>query len=239
MDRQLVAVLGVAALVLMAGCATLVDQQEGEGTTVTESPGTTAATTADSTTSATTTESSTATTEQTTDGSTTTSSTATTTTTAESWSSPEEPNEPLQIKYGNGTANHIKSVAVDGEGSSAEGYSSVELTVTANTSMENVDPASHGTVEGEPFILVYVDGHLATAEDSNFATPRGVLVSRTDTLPYNDPGEYTVSVPQEAFEASGVESGEETELMVMVMDRDSDWDDIYGKQFVNVTYQAN
>ncbi len=135
--------------------------------------------------------------------------------------------------------NEIEDVDVGGEGSSDDGYSSVELTVSANTSWPNIDPEDRGSVEGEPYILVYIDGHLATAEDSRFATPRGVIGARTPQLEFDEDGEFTVTVPQEAFEASGVEPGDDVELMVLLLDRDKEWDDIFGKEFVEVTYEPD
>ena len=236
MDRRPLLVLAVACLVMFAGCASLISSREDDAASTVEK------TTQGTPQQETTTQGETTTTA--TDGTTTTeepvdSTTTTVTTTEESWSQPKDVNKPLQIKYEDESENHIKSLEVDGTGSSAEGYSSVDVTVTGNTSMPKVDPDDHGDIEGEPFIVIYINGHLATSEDSNFATPRGVLVSRTPELQYNENGEFTVSVPKEAFEAAGVESGEEVELMVMLMDRDSEWDDIYGKQFVTVKYNSD
>lgn len=234
MNRRALIVLAVAGLVLFAGCASLISSRDEGGTTTTVETTTEATeTTAEAT--ETTTEDAETTTE---DGETTTEDTETTTT-SESWSVPEETNKPLQKKYRNESKERMKSIEVDGEGSSEDGYSSVEVTVTADSSMPNVDPEDHGDVEGEPFIVIYIDGHLATSDDTEFATPRGLLTARTPELEYDENGEFTLTVPQEAFEAAGVESGEEVELMVMLMDRDEEWDDIYGMEFVNVTYNAD
>lgn len=237
MDRRPLLVLAVACLVLFAGCASLISSRESDTTPTVE---TTQGTTQEETTKQA--ETTTKDTDETTtddSGDSTTTTTTTATTTDESWSQPKDVNKPLQIKYEDESENHIKSLAVDGEGSSAEGYSSVDVTVTGNTSMPKVDPDDHGDIEGEPFIVIYINGHLVTSEDSNFATPRGVLVSRTPELQYNENGEFTVSVPKDAFEAAGVEKGEEVDLMVMLMDRDEEWDDIYGKQFVKVKYNPD
>lgn len=226
MKRHSALVLGLVGLMLLSGCATALSQVGDDSTptgTAVEPTTTAAGTTTQQ-----------GTTQGPTTGTSTSSTTSTTATTTTGWSQPQPPNEPLQLKMEETGRNAIKSVDVR-ERATAEG--AVELTVTANTSMPDIDPKSHGTVEGEPYILVYVDGHLATAEDSIFATPRGVLVSRTEQLPFDENGEFTVTVPGEAFDASGVEPGSKTELMVLVMDRDSDWDDIYGKEFVDVTYE--
>lgn len=237
MNRRALIVLAVVGLVMFAGCASLISSREEGGTTTTVETTTQAAETTAETTE-TTTEDAETTTE---DTETTTEDTeeTTTTTTSESWSSPEETNKPLQKKYRDESEERIKSIEVGGEGSSEEGYSSVDVTVTANTAMPNVDPEDHGDVEGEPFIIIFINGHLATSDDTEFATPRGVRVARTPELDYDENGEFTLTVPKEAFEAAGVESGEDAELMVMLMDRDEEWDDIYGIEFVNVTYNAD
>lgn len=235
MKRHSVIVLAVAGLVMFAGCASLISSRDNSAETTTTQVTTTQETTE-------TTENSDGDDEETTtedEQEETTTTTTTTTTTEESWSQPEPPNTPLQDNIEEEGVNRIKETQVGGAGSAEEGYSSIELTVRANTSMPNVDPEEHGDVKGEPFFVIYIDGHLVTSEDTNYATPRGFIATRTDLLAYEEDGEFVLRVPQEALEAAGVEDGDEVELMVLLLDRDKDWDDIYGKTFVNVTYDAD
>lgn len=233
MKRQSVLVLAVIGMMMFAGCASLISSRDNSA----ETTETTSVTTQETTESPETTETDETTTEEETTSTTTT--TTTTTTTKESWSPPERPNRPLEKAYEERGENHIRDVEVGGEGSTDEGYSSVELTVRANTSWQNIDPEDRGSVEGEPFILVYINGHLATSNDTRFATPRGVIGARSPQLELQENGQFTITVPQEAFEASGVEPGDDVELMVLVMDRDKEWDDIFGKQVVEFTYNPD
>lgn len=240
MKRHSVIVLAVAGLVMFAGCASLISARDNSPET-TESPQVTTA--QETTESAQTTENSDDDTEETTteeeEPEPTTTTTTVTTTTEESWSQPEPPNTPLQDNIEEEGVNRIKEIAVGGTGSDEEGYSTVELTIRANSSMPNVDPEEHGDVEGEPFFVIYINGHLVTSDDTNYATPRGFIATRTGEVAYEDDGEFVLRVPKEAFEAAGVEDGSDVELMVLLLDQDKDWDDIYGKQFVNVTYNAD
>lgn len=242
MDSRVLLTVGVALLVVFAGCATVSsslgdDTEAVTGTAITGTP--TPSTQQDSTTQQRTTDSTTQATTVTTQSSTSTTATPTTTTTDEEWSQPKELNTPLEKKYLNEEQPRIESIAIDGTGSEATGYSSVELTVRANTTMQNLDPEDHGSVDGEPFFIVFLDGHLATSDDTRFATPRGVRVTRTPVLAYEDDGTFTLTIPKEAFEAGGAEDGETVTLMVMLMDRDSEWDDIYGLRKVEVTYSSD
>ena len=240
MKRHSLIVLAVVGLVMFAGCASLISSRDNA--TSTPEATTEAATPAEDTTENGDDDGNgetTATTDDSDESEETTTPAETTPTTSESWSQPERPNTPLEDNVKETGENHIKEVGVGGEGSSEEGYSSVELTVRANTSWTNIDPEDKGNVQGEPYMLVYIDGRLATAEDSRFATPRGVIGARTPVLEFDENGEFTVTVPQEAFEASGVEPGEDVELMVLLLDRDKEWDDIFGKEFVTVTYEPD
>ena len=161
--------------------------------------------------------------------------TATPTATPEpSWSEPQQPNRPLQNNMDEEEGERIHSIEVTGSGGGDEGHASFRLDVTANTSMPDVDPAEHGTVRGEPFFLVYLDA--TTENDSRFTYVEGSLVERSPELSHRESGEFTLSVPQGAFEENGAEAGEH-ELLVLLMDRDKDWDDIYGMQTVTIEYQ--
>lgn len=236
MKRQSLIVLAVAGMVLFAGCASLISSRDNATTTPEPTTGTT--TTAEETTENGENNETTETTDDS-DGSEETTTATEEPTTTESWSQPEKPNTPLEDNVKETGENRITDVEVGGEGSSEDGYSSVELTIRANTSMPNIDPEEKGDVEGEPFILIYIDGRLATAEDSRFATPRGVIGARSPELEFDENGEFTLTVPQEAFEAAGVEPGDDVELMVLLLDRDKEWDDIFGKEFVEVTYNPD
>lgn len=243
MDSRVLISIAVALLVVSAGCATVSsslgdDSETVTGTPVTATTQSTSGTTSQESTAESTTQS---TTESTTETSTTTESTETSTTTTSDgeWSQPKDLNTPLEKKYLNESQPRISSVSIDGTGSAAEGYSSVEVSVTANTSMRKMDPEDHGSVEGEPFFIIFLDGHLATSDDTRFATPRGLRVARTPVVEYEEDGTFTLTVPQDAFEAGGVEDGEEVTLMIMLMDKDSEWDDIYGLRKVEVTYDAD
>lgn len=239
MDSRALLSVAVALLVLSAGCATVSSSLGDDGETVTGTPVTATTQTTQQSTTESTTQSTTGTTTESTTTTETTETSTSTTTTDDEWSQPKELNKPLEKKYRNESQRRISSIAIDGTGSGAEGYSSVEVRVTANTSMRNMDPEDHGSVEGEPFLTVFLNGRLATSEDTPFATPRGYRVARTPVLAYEDDGTFTLTIPQEAFEAGGIEDGEEVTLMVMLMDRDSEWDDIYGVQKVEVTYDAD
>lgn len=154
----------------------------------------------------------------------------------ESWSEPQQPNRPLQDNRGDENGERIEDVAVTGSGGGADGSASFRLDVTANTSMPSVDPAEHGTVRGEPFFLVYMDAE--TSSDDRFTYVEGDLVERSPELSHESEGEYTLTVPQGAFEHYDVEAGEH-ELLILLMDRDKDWDDIYGLERVTVEYQPD
>ncbi|KZN23090.1 hypothetical protein A4G99_16435 [Haladaptatus sp. R4] len=160
----------------------------------------------------------------------------TTTTKTESWDEPKQPNTPLQNKMDTEEDRHrIKSVTVTNEQKAGTGgYSDFDLKVTADTKMERIDPAEHGTVDGEPFFLVYADGSLDNG--SKFTRTDGTLIERSD-VSQDTNGEYTLSINPAALKQSGVEDGKVT-FMILLMDRDTDWDDIYGVKFVTVDYSS-
>ncbi|MFB6096581.1 MAG: hypothetical protein ABEJ74_04265 [Haloferacaceae archaeon] len=162
-----------------------------------------------------------------------------TTAASEEWSLPEYPNDPFEDKTAEDTLdNHIKSMEVVGEGSGDGGYSSVELAVTANTSMERVDPAKHGTVDGEPFLIAYIDGHLVETDEGSRYNVDAPPVQRSDELRFDENKETTLEIPKAAFEATGTEPGE-VSILVLLLDEDKTWDDIYGRARVTVTYDPN
>lgn len=158
---------------------------------------------------------------------------------SEEWSLPEYPNSPLEDKMAEETVdNHIKSIEVVGQGSGDGGYSSVELTITANTSMKRIDPGSHGTVRGEPYLIAYIDSKLVRVEGTPRYNVTGPPVQRSEELGINENTEATLEIPQAAFEATGTEPGKVT-IMVLLLDGDKSWDDIYGHATVTVTYEPS
>ena len=258
MDRTAIATAALVCLVLVAGCSgtpgsaadTATDDETPSGTT---SPDTSTATrtgtpettatptaTADPTASSTPTAGSTPTASSTpTAGSTPTASStptaAPTATPSESWSPAEHPNKPLENKLEQeDLSNRVKHVEVTGGTESGDGYSAVEVSVTANTSMYGIDPASHGTTEGEPFFILYIDSPLVNESDSRFSHVDGPPIQRK-SVPFEGNGTFTLDVPQAAFEARGTDPGE-AELMVVLFDEDEAWDDIYGVGRTTVTY---
>lgn len=162
-----------------------------------------------------------------------------TTTASEEWSLPEYPNSPLEDKMAEENLdNHIKSMEVVGQGSGDGGYSSVELAITANTSMERIDPPDHGTVRGEPYLVAYIDSELVRAENTSRYDVTGPPIQRSEELAFDENAEATLEIPQAAFEATGTEPGEVT-ITVLLLDEDKTWDDIYGHATVTVTYEPS
>lgn len=232
MKRRVLIAVAVACMVLLAGCGGLDpgnfgdspdDSPEGESPTATETtPGTaTEAPSPTPTETATETETATATPTQ---------------TPQESWSEPQQPNRPFQDNRDEEQGERIHSIEVTGYGGGEDGSASFHLDVTANTSMPSVDPAEHGSVRGEPFFLVYLNA--STETEGRFTYVEGALVERSPELSHDSDGQYTLTVPQGAFEENGADPGEH-ELLVLLMDEDKDWDDIYGLQRVTVQYQPN
>lgn len=161
-----------------------------------------------------------------------------TTATAE-WSLPEYPNTPLQDKTTEeNVTNHVKSITVVDNGSDDSGSGAVEVAVTANTSMERVDPAEHGTVRGEPYMIAYINGELVRVNDTSRYEVSEPPVQRTSELGMDENNEVTLEIPHAAFEATGTKPGEAT-VMVLLLDKDKTWDDIYGKATVSVTYDPS
>lgn len=148
--------------------------------------------------------------------------TATPTRTPEPWTEPEPPNRPVEDKTGAEPSRRITAVeVVDGvEAEDGAGYANFDLEVHANTSMPSVDPASHGTVEGEPYFLVYAEGEL--------------IERSKRVLPKAD-GTYTLEINPGGLDRVGTG---EVDLTVKLMDLDSEYDDVYGVRNVTVTYSG-
>lgn len=189
----------LAVLVVLAGCA------GGTGTDA-GSTAETAETTAAETTSATATETATATPTAT---ATATPTASPTPTPDESWTEPQPPNSPREDKVEDGRIKSVEYVNVE-EGANGEGVSSFDLRVRANTSMEDVDPAKYGDVEGEPYFLVYVND---------------TLTHRSDYVAFEEDGEWTLDIPREAW--TQFDEGP-LKVKVQLVDRDSEYDDVYG-----------
>lgn len=222
MERRVLVAAGVACLVLLAGCGGAgpnagTDTTDATGAqTGAPTTGTTAATTAGTTAATTTGGTSTATTTQ--------------ATTVPSWSAPVPPNWPFQNHVESGE-DRITSVEVV-EGSFADGSATVLLNVTANTSMPHVDPPEKGSVRGEPFFLAYVNS--TTGNDTGF---EGMLIERTPQVLQQESGQYSIRIYREALEEAGVESGQ-VEITVLLMDEDSEYDDIYAIERITLEYEA-
>ncbi|WP_425499745.1 hypothetical protein [Natrinema caseinilyticum] len=95
-----------------------------------------------------------------------------------------------------------------------EGYSNFNLEVVANTSMENIDPPSHGTVRGEPYFFVKI----------NQGQDNRKIIERTAQVPMKEDGTFHIDV-----RPAGIEEFGQTTLNVEVflMDKDKDWDDVF------------
>ena len=234
MKRRPAIVIAVVLVALLAGCAGF--GSSGDTTT----PGTTMESTTQTTATptATTTATPTATTSTTTEQTTTTTTTATTTTTTaapttEAWSEPQEPNKPLQDNRDDSDGSRIKSMTfVDKTEANGGGYSDFDIRLTANTTMESIDPKKHGDVVGEPYFLVYVNASFDS--DDRFMYVEGDLIARDD-VGQDERGEYTLEIDPRALEEMGVEKGE-VEVTVMLMDQDKEWDDIYGIKQATIEY---
>lgn len=226
MKRNVIVAVAVVCAVLLAGCGGIDPGNFGDApaksTDETDDPTATGATPAGATDAPTATETVTPT------------ETATPTTTpGEEWSEPEQPNRPLQDNRDEEDGDRIRSVGVTGFGGGEDGNASFRLDVDANTSMPSVDPAEHGSVRGEPYFLVYLDA--STDSDDRFTYVEGALVERSPEVRHDSDGEYVLTVPEGAFEENGADPGEH-ELLVLLMDEDKDYDDIYGLQRVTVQY---
>ncbi len=114
---------------------------------------------------------------------------------------------------------------------SGGGYSDFNLKINADTLMDDVDPAEHGTVRGEPYFLVYADGSLDN--QSRFSYTNGTLIERKQ-VSHDENGEFVIDVRPGGLEEAGADG--EVTLLVLLMDEDKDWDDIYGVSRVTVKY---
>jgi hypothetical protein len=210
--------VAIVCLVALAGCAGGGLSSDGEEPTPTETATATATPTPEQTVTETPTPTATA--------------TATATPSVEPWTEPGQPNLPLENKMTE--ENRIESVDVVDQGS-ADGPAAFTLEITANTSMPHIDPAKYGTVVGEPFVLVYVNASVPN--ESGKFEPEGTLVERSAVLTREENKTFTLPVRKGGLEEAGVDDGD-VEITVLLMDEDSDWDDVYGKTKMTVEYES-
>ena len=137
------------------------------------------------------------------------------------WYPPEEPNRPLEDKR----EDRIESVTFVDKvpAESGDGYSNFNLEVVANTSMEDVDPAEHGDLEGEPYFFVKIN----EGEDNR------KIIERTDEVRMDENGTFHIDVRPAGIEEFG--AGPLT-VEVFLMDEDKDWDDIYASVGTEIQY---
>jgi len=210
MRQHTLATVALVVVVVLTGCSGP-GQSVGDSSTGTDPPpvasGTPPATPTDAPTDAET---------ATTTGAASPTSTATPTpsptATPEPWTKPQTPNQPVDDKTDARAGSRIKNVTLVNTVSAenGSGYSNFDILVHANTSMENIDPPEYGTVEGEPYFLVYVDDQL---------------LERSERVIQAENEEFTLDV-----RATGLDRFEagEHRLTVKLMDVDSQYDDVYG-----------
>ncbi|WP_435153884.1 hypothetical protein [Haladaptatus sp. DFWS20] len=153
-----------------------------------------------------------------TDSTTTTSTTTTTTTTVEEWQPPKGPNTPIDDKIGDN--NRIKRVTLTNkvQAKNGNGVSNFDVEIVANTSLPGVDPEP--LVDGDPYFLVRINGER---------------VARGGVRFQHDEGTYTVDIDKGAFQQ--FDSGT-LEVEVLMLDKDKETDDMYGRWTGTVQYSS-
>lgn len=132
---------------------------------------------------------------------------------------PKPPNTPMEGKNHDDGKERLRTVEfVNAERTDDGAYTNFDLEMHADTRMEDVDPANHGDVEGEPYFLVYVDGEL---------------VERSDYVEFRN-GTFVVDVHPGGLDQ--FESGTH-DMEVLLMDRDSEYDDVYGVWRTEFAYE--
>ncbi|SEO69136.1 hypothetical protein SAMN04487948_104199 [Halogranum amylolyticum] len=86
--------------------------------------------------------------------------------------------------------------------------------------MENVDP-DHGTADGEPYFVVLVDDKL---------------LERTKLVLEQDDGEYNITVRGGGLTTFGPGT---LEVTVLLMDEDTERDDVFGRWTGEVEYNPD
>ena len=143
--------------------------------------------------------------------------TATPTPTPE-YTTPQTPNRPTETA--DGGDNHVQEGKFTNkvESENGSGYSDFDVQIIANTSWRNIDPPEHGDVEGEPYALVLVNGEL---------------VERSPPLKLLGYGHFYLDVHPGAL--TQFEPGT-LEVKVLLMDKDSAHDDVYGTWTGTIEY---
>ncbi|WP_415379370.1 hypothetical protein [Halosimplex sp. TS25] len=225
MRNRILTVVAITCLVALAGCSTGLGADEtttpDENSTVTDAATAAADATAGTDESETASVTATATASASATATPTDTGATATPETSESWTHPKLPNKPMEDKTNASSAPRISSVEVVNTVASenGSGYSNFDLEVHANTSMPRVDPASHGTVEGEPYFLVYVNDQL---------------LERSKYVVHDENGTFGITMRKDGgfdrFDAG------ELDLTVKLVDRDSEYDDVYGVWNGSVQY---
>lgn len=236
MTRHSLAILLLIVVVLSAGCASLISA--GDSSPTADAPDSEPPPTTDSeqsNTSGTETDTSTSdsTDRQATDSEpsdTSTAETNQTSTTYPEWSEPNPPNLPLDNKIEPGRISDVQFVNTE-PGPNGEDYADFDLQVTADTRMENVDPPDHGTVEGEPYFIVYIND--TRFDQMDHIEIRESRFARMDNLQMRENGTFNIRINKRGLEQ--FEPGQ-LNIKVRLFDEDSQWDDIYGVWTGTVEY---
>lgn len=112
-----------------------------------------------------------------------------------------------------------RAAAADGNG-----VSNFNLAITANTTMENIDPPGHGDVIGEPYFLIEINSTLV--ERSDYLDPRQEASDETFNITLRKKGLKQFDPGQ-------------LEVKVLLVDRDSEYDDVYGVWKGTIKYTPN
>lgn len=126
----------------------------------------------------------------------------------QSWIPPIPPNRPTDVKGDSRRISRVEFVHTE-QAADGTGYADFDLRVHADTRMPNVDPKSHGTVQGEPYFLVAIEDKL---------------VARTNQV-LSAESVFSIAVHPGALDQ--YEAGT-LNVTVYLMDEDSQYDDQYG-----------
>jgi hypothetical protein len=209
--------IALAATLALAGCSGVVPTgNSGASPTPTPSPAGAATTTATATQSPADSPTPTGSPSPTASPTPTPSPTATATA---AYDEPQPPNTPLEGKNHDDGQVRMRNVEfVNVERTDDGAYTDFDLRIDADTRMPDVDPASHGDVKGEPYFLVYVEDEL---------------VARSDYVAHRN-GTFVVDVHPGGL--AQFEDGS-LDLEVLLMDRDSEYDDVYGVWRTSFEYE--
>ena len=139
------------------------------------------------------------------------------------WSPPQAPNKPTEDKSEDeriADVQFVDRVAA----TTGSGVSNFNLAITANTTMRNIDPPDHGDVIGEPYFLIKIDDTLV--ERSTYFDPRQDEEYET----------FNITVRKEGLEQLDPGS---LEVKVLLVDRDSEYDDVYDVWTGTIEYNPN